>query len=318
MSKVLITGATGFVGSAVCVMLREKGHMLSGTTRNADMRAGSGNVPLYHVPDIGPGTDWSQPVAGADAVVHLAARVHVMKDRAADPLTAFRLVNTEGTKRLAEAAAAAGVKKFIYISTTKVMGELSGDRPFSGKDVPQPEDAYGISKWEAEQIVGEIGRNTGMETVILRPPLVYGPGVKGNFLSLLKACDRRWPLPLGKVTNQRSLIYVGNLAAAILVCLDQKGAAGRTYFVSDDGDVSTPDLIREISSALERSPNLINLPLAWLKLAGLMTGKSAAVERLTGSLTVDSGPIRTELGWSPAHSMMEGLKVTARWYRNGK
>ncbi len=314
MSKILITGATGFVGAAVCRFLREKGHMLSGTTRDGDRRAGPGNVPLYHIPVIGPDTEWSQPVSGADAVIHLAARVHVMKDREADPLAASRHINTEGTRQLAAAAAAAGVKRFIFVSTTKVMGELSGDRPFSENDEAQPEDAYGISKWEAEQVLRNIGRSTAMETVIVRPPLVYGPGVKGNFLSLVKACENGWPLPLGRVENSRSLIYVDNLAGAINICLDHSGAAGQTYFVSDGNDVSTPELIRRIAKALGRQANIINLPLSGLKAAGLLIGKSAAIGRLTGSLTVDSAKIRSETSWTPACSMTEGLKRTAEWY----
>jgi len=238
----------------------------------------------------------------------------VMKDREADPLAASRRVNTEGTRQLAAAAAVAGVKRFILVSTTKVIGELSGDRPFSEIDEAQPVDAYGISKWEAEQVLREIGRSTAMETVILRPPLVYGPGVKGNFLSLLKACEKRWPLPLGEIKNSRSLIYVDNLAGAIGTCLDHSDAAGQTYFVSDGDDVSTPELIRRIAAALGRQANLIKFPLSGLKAAGLLTGKSAAIDRLTGSLAIDGAKIRSEIGWSPACSMTEGLKATAEWY----
>lgn len=318
MSKILITGATGFVGAAICRLLRQQGHMLSGTTRDGDRRAGPENAPLYHVPEIGPDTDWSHPVSGADAVIHLAARVHVMKDKDADPLTASRRVNRYGTESLAKAAAAAGAKRFIFMSTTKVMGELSGGHPFAESDPPQPVDPYGISKWEAEQALAEVGKNTGMEIVILRPPLVYGPGVKGNFRSLLKACDKKWPLPLGRVNNQRSLIYVDNLAHAIASALAHPDAAGRTYFVSDGEDVSTSELIRRMADALEKPANLVNFPLFWLKMAGRLTGKSAAIERLTGSLTVNSEMIRRDLGWTPTHSMTDGLAATALWYKGKK
>ena len=318
MSKILITGITGFVGAALCKQLRQNDHMLSGTTRTADLGAGPERVPLYHIPEIGPDTDWSQALSGADIVIHLAARVHVMRDRVADPLAEFRRVNTDGTLRLAEQAAAAGVKRFIFLSTTKVTGELSPPSGFSETDPARPEDGYGVSKWEAEQALLEISKTTSMEVVILRPPLVYGPGVKGNFLTLLKAVDRGTVLPLGAIQNQRSLIYVGNLADVIVTATTHADAANQTFFVSDEGTVSTTSLIENIAASLNKKPRLINLPPGLLKFAGALTGKSGAIQRLIGSLTVDSGKIRSLLNWRPPFTMTEGLKLTADWWRSVK
>jgi len=318
MSKILITGITGFVGTALCKQLRQNDHMLSGTTRTADLGAGPERVPLYHIPEIGPDTDWSQALSGAEIVIHLAARVHVMKDRVADPLVEFHRVNTDGTLRLAEQAAAAGVKRFIFLSTTKVTGELSPPSGFSETDPAQPEDAYGVSKWEAEQALLEISKTTLMEVVILRPPLVYGPGVKGNFLSLLKAVDRGTILPLGAIQNQRSLIYVGNLIDVIITATTHAKAANQTFFVSDKGTVSTTSLIENIAASLNKKPRLINVPLGLLKFAGALTGKSGAIQRLIGSLTVDTGKIRTGLNWQPPYTMAEGLKLTAEWWHADK
>ena len=318
MSKILITGITGFVGAALCKQLRQNDHMLSGTTRTANLGAGPESVPLYHIPEIGPDTDWSQALSGAEIVIHLAARVHVMKDRAVDPLAEFRRVNTDGTLRLAEQAAAAGVKRFIFLSTTKVTGELSPPSGFSETDPARPEDGYGVSKWEAEQALLEISKTTSMEVVILRPPLVYGPGVKGNFLTLLKAVDRGTVLPLGAIQNQRSLIYVGNLADVIVTATTHADAANQTFFVSDEGTVSTTSLIENIAASLNKKPRLINLPPGLLKFAGALTGKSGAIQRLIGSLTVDSGKIRSLLNWRPPFTMTEGLKLTADWWRSVK
>ncbi len=316
MSKILITGVTGFVGTALCKQLRQADHMLTGTTRTSDLGAGPERVPLYHIPEFGPETDWSQTVSGAEIVIHLAARVHIMKDRAADPLADFRRVNTAGTKRLAEQAAAAGVKRFVFLSTTKVTGELSPPAGFSETDPALPEDPYGISKWEAEQALAEVSKSTSMEIVILRPPLAYGPGVKGNFFTLLKAIDRGTPLPLGAIQNQRSLIYVGNLADAIVSVATHPDAAGQTFFVSDEGAVSTPVLIESIAASLNKNSRLIRIPLGLLNLAGALTGKSGAIQRLAGSLTVDTGKIQTLLSWQPPFTMVEGLKTTADWWRS--
>ena len=317
MSRILITGANGFVGSAVCKYLRQSGyHMLTGTTRRSGLGVGPEGVPMYHVPEVGPDTDWSKAVSGADSVVHLAARVHVMKDRSVDPLAAFRRVNTEGTKVLAAQAATAGVKRFVYVSTVKVAGETSPKTGFSERNPAKPEDAYGISKWEAEQALTEITKATAMEVVILRPPLVYGPGVKGNFLSLFKAIQKGSLLPLGAIQNKRSLLYVQNLADVIAKTILHPNAGNQTFFVSDAETVSTPDLVRKIAMALGKNPRLFNFPLNLLQIAGTMSGKSSAVERLLGSLTIDSDHIRKKLSWEQPYSMEEGLKETANWFNS--
>ena len=317
MSKILITGITGFVGSVLSKQLRQADHMLTGTTRTADLGAGPERVPLYNIPAIGPDTDWSQAVSGAEIVIHLAARVHVMKERATDPLAEFRRVNTAGTIALAEQATAAGVKRFVYLSSTKATGELSPLSGFSETDPAQPEDPYGVSKWEAEQALVEISKTTSMEVVILRPPLVYGPGVKGNILDLFKAVKRGALLPLGAIQNQRSLIYAGNLADAIVTAISHSDAANQTFFVSDEGTVSTPGLIESIAASLNKKPHLINIPLGLLKLTGALTGKSGAIQRLIGSLTVDTRKIGAQLNWQPPYTMAEGLKETAKWFFSG-
>ena len=318
MSKILITGATGFVGHAVCKKLREDGHMLTGTTRTPDQGAGPERVPLYHIPKNGTDTDWSQAVSGADIVIHLAARVHVMKDRSPNPLADYRSVNTEGTRKLAQQAAAAGVQRLVFISTIKVAGENSPASGFNEDDPPMPEDPYGVSKWEAEQALADISRSTSLEVVILRPPLVYGPGVKGNFLSLFEAINKNRVLPLGAIQNHRSFLSVFNLADAIATAAEHPNAAGQTFFVADEHAISTPDLVRKIAAALDTKPRLINFPLGLLKIAGFLTGKSAAVQRVAGSLTVNTRRIQTQLNWHPPVLMEDGLKETADWFKSKK
>ena len=315
MSKILITGIRGFVGQAVCARLRRDNlHMLAGTTREANSEAGPERVPLYHIPKIGPETDWTQAVSGAEIVIHLAARVHIMNDRSPNPFAAFRRVNSEGTKTLAIQAAAAGVKRFVYISTVKVAGEKSSERGFTENDIAKPEDNYSISKWEAEQNLADIAKTTKMEIVVLRPPLIYGPGVKGNFNNLLKAVESGTILPLGSIRNKRSLLFVGNLADAISVVVNHPNAGNQTFFVSDDDDTSTPELIKSISVALGRKTRLLNFPLSLLKIAGFLIGKSNTIRRLSGSLTVDINHIKTHVGWQPPFSMEDGLKDTAKWF----
>lgn len=303
----MVTGATGFVGQALASMLAAKGWRVVRVVRRDP---GSGDVV---VPDL---ADW-QPaaaqLAGIDCAIHLAARTHVMRETAADPLAEYRRLNVVATERLATACARAGVRRLVFLSSIKVNGEATGT-PFTEQDVPHAEDAYGQSKLEAERILGEIAAASRLETVILRPPLIYGPGVKGNFLRLMRAIDRGIPLPLGAIDNKRSLIYLGNLVDAIMLCLDHAAAAGKTYLVADDEDVSTPDLIRHIALALGKPARLIAFPPALLKVAGAVFGKSDSLVRLLGSLQSDSGRIRRELGWQPRYGMAQGLTATARWY----
>lgn len=266
--------------------------------------------------DINATNDFTHGVLGMDVVVHAAARVHVMNDASADPLVEYRKINTEGTLNLARQAASNDVKRFIFLSTIKVNGEAT--RPgssFCKRDQPMPQDAYAISKWEAEQGLFEISAKTCMEVVILRAPLVYGPGVGANFLRLMRAVDRRTPLPFGLVDNCRSLIYLGNLVDAIVACLDHPAAAGKTYLLSDSEDVSTPELINRLAKAFNRSPRLLPIPPVLIRWGGELFCKGREIDRLLGSLVVDSSPIQNEMGWMPPHSMQEGLEVTASWYR---
>ena len=313
--KVLVTGATGFVGRRLCERLTADGWQVRGTIRSTE-RSGTfpAGVEVVQIESIGAGTDWSDALAGVDTIVHLAARVHVMNDTSSDPLSAFRQVNVAGTERLARMAATNGVKRFIYISSVKVNGE-DCEKPFTERDIPAPEDPYGVSKWEAEQVLHKVAEETGLEVVILRPPLVYDPGVKANFLSLFKIVDRGIPLPLKNINNSRSFIYLENLVDAILTCLTHPKAAGQTYLVSDCEDVSTPELIRRVAAALGRPARLFLFPPSLMRFAGKLFGKTDAVDRLVSSLIIDSSKIRKELGWKPPYTMEEGLKETGEWFK---
>lgn len=318
--KILLTGSTGFLGRKLLAHLEAQGNELVCAVR----RAHSSNEVA--VGNIGPETDWHQaltphPSNGmrrepVDAVVHLAARVHVMRDGSVDPLAAFREVNTAGTLTLARQAAQAGVRRIVFMSSVKVNGE-GRQTPYTENDPARPQDPYAVSKWEAEQGLREISRETGMEVVIIRPPLVYGPGVGANFLRLMHLVDRGIPLPLGAVANRRSLIYLGNLVDAVSLCLTHPAAANRTWLVSDGEDVSTPGLIRMMAAHRGRRTHLFPVPPAMLKLAGKLVGKEAEMRRLLGSLTVDSGRIRHELSWSPPYSLDKGLAETCMSYQTG-
>ena len=311
--RILVTGARGFVGRALCPALRDTGHRVIAAVRNADGLPEGSEIRL--VDDIGPDTDWTEALQDVEAVVHLAARVHVMRESAADPLTAFRRTNTEGTLRLARAAAQAGVRLFVFLSSVKVLGEASPHGPLTDASPPNPQDPYAVSKWEAETGLSDLAREFGMEVVILRPPLVYGPGVRGNFLSLLRLVHRGLPLPLGAVRNRRSLLNLGNLADAIGLCLAHPDAPGGTFLLRDGEDLSTPELVRRLARALERHAPLFPVPVGLLKLGAGCIGKSAQAGRLLGSLTVDDRLIRQELAWNPPFTVDEGLAETAAWFR---
>lgn len=266
---------------------------------------------------VGSGTDWSNALRDIDVVVHTVARVHQMRDRAPDALSAHREVNTAGTERLARAAAAAGVRRLIYLSSVKVLGD-SRERMYSAEDEPAPCDPYSVSKWEAELALACVSRETGIEIVVLRPPLVYGPGVKANFLRLLGAVARGIPLPFGAVENRRSMVYVGNLADAVAAAARTPGIQGRTYAISDGEDLSTPELIRRIGRALGRPARLFSVSPRLIRLAASAIGKASAVDRLLGSLTVDTQPVRRELAWTPPFSVLDGLRETAAWFTSGR
>jgi len=311
---VLVTGAAGFIGRELCRKMLAGNWYVRGIMRRSTYR---NNLPfgvdVIPIEEITPRTDWSKILFGVHTVVHLAAQAHVINGLSEDSLAAYRYVNTAGTERLAQTASASGVKRFVYLSTVKVNGEGKAG-PYAEKDDPEPIDPYGISKWEAEQILYEISDQTGMEMVVLRPPLVYGPWVKANFLHLLKILDRSIPLPLASINNRRSLIFLGNLLSAIVTCINHPRAAGQTFLVSDGEDVSTPELIRHINSALGRPARLFPFPPVMLKMAGIITGKSVAMDRLLRSLTIDCSKIRRELDWQAPFSMEQGLRETAKWY----
>jgi UDP-glucose 4-epimerase len=307
--KVLVTGANGFVGAALCDGLANSGHQVL-----PGVRSKSGLPNEVVVGDIGNSSDWRPVLKGCEAVVHLAARVHVMNDSSQDPLTLYREANTNATLSLARQAAQAGVKRFVFISTIKVNGE-GRDEPYREADVPAPEDAYAISKWEAEQGLWQIARETELEVVILRPPLVYGPGVKANFLRLMRTIERGWPLPLGAIANRRSLLYLGNFVDAIRVCVEHPAAAGQTFLLDDGEPVSTPQLIRAVAQAMGRPAHLLGVPASVLEFAGALLGKRSAVARLTGALWLDSSAIRSRLGWTPPYTLQQGLDATVAAFR---
>ena len=308
--KMLVTGASGFVGRALCAALARRGFPVRAAVRGStdDRPAG---CECVHVGSLSSSCDWTAALSGVATVIHLAARAHVMREIAADPLAEFRTVNVAGTERLARQAAQSGVKRLVFVSSIKVNGERTSEgQRFSEADSPCPQDAYGMSKWEAEQALRRVADETGLDIVVVRPPLVYGPGVKGNFATMLKVLHRGIPLPLASVRNRRSLLFVGNLADALIRCATHPAAAMQTYLVSDGEDLSTPELLRRLGSAAGKPARLLPCPAGLLRLAGKMTGKSGAVDRLLGSLQVDSGKIRRELGWSPPYPVDLGLKAT--------
>ena len=307
--NVLVTGATGFVGRTLLGELATHGHEAIPAVRRP-----AGLLREAVVPDLHAQTDWATALTGCDAIVHLAARVHVMHDTADDPLALYRATNTDATLNLARQAAQAGVKRFVFVSSIKVNGE-GRDAAYCETDVPAPEDAYAISKWEAEKGLQQIAQETGLELVILRPPLVYGPEVKANFLRLMQTVRKGWPLPLGAIDNRRSLLYLGNFVDAIRVCLEHPAAAGQTFLLDDGRPVSTPDLVRAIARAMGRPARLLPVPVGVLAFAGALLGKRTAVARLTGSLHVDSSAIRARLGWTPPYSMEAGLAATVGAWR---
>ncbi len=302
--NVLVTGASGFVGRATCACLAARGHGVIPALRGARDMAGARRVG-----EVGPATTWGAALDGADAVVHLAARVHRMADAEGDPLAAYRRVNTAGTLNLARQAAVAGIRRFVFVSSIKVNGE-GRTEPYTESDPAAPMDAYAVSKWEAEQGLREIEAATGMRVVILRPPLIYGPGVGANFLRLMRSVEKGWPLPFGRVENRRSLLYLGNLTDALSACLEHSAAAGKTFLLCDGEDVSSAELVRRLARAMNRPARLLPLPTAWLRVAGRLPGRGAEMDRILGSLTVDSSLIRRDLGWRPPFSMAQGLELT--------
>jgi nucleoside-diphosphate-sugar epimerase len=316
MASILVTGSNGFVGSAFCTEAARRGYKIRAAQRAIpnSQNCGYERIEISHIDSD---TDWSDALKGCDSVVHLASRVHVMRDHVANPLEEFRKINVAGTERLARSAAACGVKRLVFVSSIKVNGESTlADRKFLETDEPSPHDPYAISKCETESILHRVSEETGLEIVIVRPPLVYGAGVKGNLVQMLNVLAKDLPLPLASVRNLRSLVYVENLVDALILCTTHPAAAGQTYLVSDGDDVSTPDLLRHLGVPMGHPARLIPCPMFILNLAGHISGKSAQIERLVGSLQVDSTKIRRELNWTPPYNLQQGLHATAQWYRN--
>jgi nucleoside-diphosphate-sugar epimerase len=310
---VLVTGATGFIGRHVCDYLHSAGFPVRVAVRKFTVLPAAWQQ--IEVGDIGPDTVWDAALAGVECVVHLASYSPAPAANADEVAAAYQRVNVEGSECLARAAAAAGIRRLIYVSTIKVNGEsTAANEAFTSATPPQPQDIYGQSKWRAEQIVREIGASGTLETVILRLPLVYGPGVRANFLALLRLVERGLPVPLRCVRNRRSMLYVNNLADAIRHCLDAPRARGQTYLLSDGEDLSTPALIERIAMHLQRPARLWPVPVGILRGAGNLFGKRGLIDRLTGSLVVDSGKIRKDLNWSPPWTLDEGLRATVQWY----
>lgn len=313
MERILVTGATGFIGSHLCPVLSDAGYEVVGTAR--EIRSNHVSAPLlFGVGDVGPDTDWSEALKDVSVVVHLAGHAHRMGESPEKSARLHERVNTQGTLKLATQAVKAGVKRFVFLSTVKVNGETSDDRPFSEADDPHPVGPYAVSKWRAEDGLKGIAAHSPLEIVVIRPPLVYGPGVRANFLALLRAVDRGIPLPLACIKNTRSMVGVRNLAYMVERCVGHSRAAGNVFFVSDENDVSTPDLIRAMAGILDRPARLLPVPLWLIRGAAGMVGKSESFRRLSQSLTVSTAKARKMLQWAPRHSLRDELTRTAQWY----
>ena len=312
--RVLVTGATGFVGRAACAALAARGVIVRAATRTAlDPSTVPGVREVHVVGDIAGPVDWAPALADVDAVLHLAARVHVMNDRAADAESLYHRINVDAPLRLARAAAAARVQRLVYVSSVKATAER-GTRPVREDAVAAPEDAYGRSKRAAEVALLALGPELGLEVAIVRPPLVYGPGVGGNFRRLmgLVRLGARVPLPLGAARAPRSLVFVGNLADALATVTLHPAAAGEIFHVRDGQDLSTSELIRRLGAGMGLRPRLLAVPAAPIRLLAAALGRGAEVERLFGALQVDDGRLRDRLGWRPPFGLDEALAETAR------
>lgn len=316
MKHILITGASGFLGRNLIGRLLADGHAVAGSIRRPSSLLPS--TVRAHVVDVeNPQDSWAEALESVDTVVHCAARVHIMSDKSISPIAAFRKANVEATLRLARESAAAGVRRFIFISSIKVNGEktLPGV-PYKADDIPQPTDPYGISKMEAEAGLLALAETVDMDVVIIRPVLVYGPGVKANFLSLMKWLARGVPLPLGAIHNRRSLVALDNLCDLISTCVDHSAASNQVFLVSDGEDLSSTELLRRMSQALNAQARLLPLPSWMLKSGAILIGKPELSQRLCGSLQVDITKTRNLLGWAPPVSVNDALAATAKDYLN--
>ena len=309
----LVTGANGFVGSALCKKLFSCGKSVKGAVRfKKKLSSLQGKVVVVQTGAIDSYTSWGLILDDVDVVIHLAGMAHKTDKRAKGDLSEYRQVNVIGTERLASACAQEGVRRFIFVSSIGVNGERTDKKPFTENDISNPVSAYAVSKWEAERALFRVAEDTGMEVVILRLPLVYGPNAPGNFGKLMSLIKAGLPLPLGNINNLRSFLYIGNLVDAIMVCAQHPKAAGEIFMVSDGQDISTPDLIKMLANAMNKKPILFYLPLGVLKALCEIIGKSEELEKLAGSLVVDSSKIRNLLGWRAPFTLEEGIRETVK------
>lgn len=312
-NRVLVTGANGFIGRHLCGEMLRQGWRVRAAVRSSISSLDGMEVAV--IDGIDGDTDWTNALRGVDVVIHLAARVHVMKDDVADPLASFLKVNLHGTENLAQQAAHAGTKRFVYVSSIKVNGEETRNQhSYTAQDFPAPQSPYGISKWQAEQALWRIAKESGLQVVTIRPPLVYGPGVKGNFYSLLAALEKGVPLPLAGARNIRSLVYVGNLVSVLIACTTHPTASGQTYLVCDGENMSTASLVKKLSAALGRSNRLFYFPETLLRFAAAAVGRADQIDKLFGVLRVNDAKLRNDLGWTPPYTLEQGLSATAAWY----
>jgi nucleoside-diphosphate-sugar epimerase len=310
--RVLLTGASGFVGRAgQARLLLDNKHSLRSAMRQLPGKTPS-KLEFCVAPALGPDADWNMALQDVDAVIHCAARVHVMQEQAADPLAEFRRTNVEGTLCLAQQAVEAGVRRFVFVSSIKVNGEgtLRGEA-FSADDAPAANDPYGISKLEAEEGLLALAIASGLEVVIVRPPLIYGPGVKANFQSMLSWLNKGIPLPFGAIDNRRSLVALDNLVDLLVLCLVHPAAAGERFLVSDGEDLSTSELLRRIGQALGRPTYLLPVPQSWLEGCARLIGREDLSQRICGSLQVNIDKTRERLNWTPPVAVNQALALTA-------
>nr|WP_254212656.1 SDR family oxidoreductase [Burkholderia multivorans] len=316
VSHILVTGANGFAGRVVCRLALEAGHVVTALVRKRGTSIDGVREWVHENADFD-GLKAAWPIdLMPECVVHLAGRVHVMRDDARDPDAAFHATNVAGTLRLAESACNRGVRRIVFVSSIKALGEGDRGTPLTEDVRPDPRDAYGRSKLEAERRLADFGKLVGLDVVIVRPPLVYGPSVRANFLRMMDAVARGMPLPFGAVAARRSVVYVDNLADALLRCATDPRAAGECFHVADDDAPSIAGLLRMVGDALGRPARLLSVPPGLLRAIGTLTARRAAVDRLTGSLELDTRRIQRVLGWQPVYTTRQGLEATAAWYRS--